>query len=73
MLQGVIGDALPQEAKDDEVAMLWMNTRTSQLNHLRTKRLEHLELELLRAVVAAIRRRIAAALQSVCANDIGGG
>src|SRR6266571_8492177 len=73
MLSRVIGDAFPEQAKDDQVAMLRMNTRPSQFNHLRAKRLEDLELELLRAVEAAIPRRVVAGLQSVCANDIGGG
>src|SRR6266566_8863429 len=73
MLSRVIGDAFPEQAKDDEVAMLRMNTRPSQLNHLSTQQLEDLELELLRTVVAAIRRRIVAALQAVCTDDIGGG
>src|SRR5713226_3041100 len=72
MLSRVIGDAFPEQTKDDEVAMLRMNARPSQFNHLRAKRLESLELELLRAVVAAIRRGVAPGLQSVCANDIGG-
>ena len=52
MLSRVIGDAFPQQAKDDEVAMLRMNTRPPQFNHLRAQRLEGLELELLRAVIA---------------------
>src|SRR5678816_4805543 len=71
MLSRVISDAFPQQAKDDKVAMLRMNTRSSQFNHLRAKRLESLELELLRAVIAAIRRRVVPGLQSVCADDIG--
>ena len=53
--------------------MLRMNTGASQLDHLLAKRLEDLELELLRTVVAAMGRRVAAGLQSVCADDIGGG
>ena len=73
MVSRVIGDAFPEQAKNDEVAMLRMNTRSSQFNHLRAKRLENLKLELLRAVVAAIRRRVMPGLQSVCADDIGGG
>ncbi len=73
MLSRVIGDAFPEQAKNDEVAMLRMNTRPSQLNHLRAQRLEDLELELLRAIVAATRRCVVAGLQSVCADDIGGG
>ena len=73
VLSRVIGDAFPQQAKDDEVAMLRMDTRTPQLNHFRAQRLEDLELELLRAVITQMRRRIVAGLQSVCADDIGGG
>ena len=73
MLSRVISNAFPEQAKHDEVAMLRMNTCPSQFNHLRAKRLEGLELELLRAVVAAISRGVVPGLQSVCANDIGGG
>ena len=40
MLPRVIGDAFPEQAKNDQVAMLRMNTRPSQFNHLRAKRLE---------------------------------
>src|SRR5437016_7230659 len=73
MLSRVISDAFPEKAKDDEVAMLRMNTCPSQFNHLRAKRLEDLELELLRAVVATISRGVVPGLQSVGANDIGRG
>ena len=73
MLSRVIGDAFPEQAKNDQVAMLRMNTCPSQFNHLRAKRLEDLELELLRAIVAATPSRVVAGLQSVGANDIGGG
>src|SRR5258708_37474606 len=73
MLSRVISNAFPEQAKHDEVAMLRMNTCPSQFNHLRAKRLEDSKLELLRAVVATIRRRVVPGLQSVCANDSGGG
>src|SRR6266496_3323636 len=52
VLSRVIGDAFPEQTKNDEVAMLRMTTRPSQFNHLRAQRLEDLELELLRAVIA---------------------
>src|SRR3954454_10874425 len=73
MLARVISNTFPEQAKDDEVAMLRMNTCPSQFNHLRAKRFEDFELELLRAVVTATRRRIVPRLQSVCANNSGGG
>ena len=73
VLSRVSGDAFPEQAKDDKVAMLRMDTRAPQLNHFRAQRLEGLELEFLRAVISYMRRRIVAGLQSVCADDIGGG
>ena len=72
MLSRVISDASPKQAKDDQVAMLRMNARPSQFDHLRAKWLEDIEFELLRAVVTTMRRRIEPGLQSVCADDIGG-
>src|SRR5207247_9799251 len=72
-LSGVIGDAFPQQAEDDEVAVLRMNTRAPQFNHLRAQWLEALKLKLLRAVITQMPRLVVAGLQAVCADDVGGG
>lgn len=37
-----LNKSFPEQAKDDEVAMLRMNIRAPQLNHLRAQRLEDL-------------------------------
>lgn len=62
VLPRVIGNAFPEQAKDEEVAMLRMDTRAPQLDHFRAQRLEGLKLELLCTVIPEICRRIVAAL-----------
>src|SRR5262245_12206665 len=70
VLSGVIGDALPQQAEDNEVAMLAMDTRAPQFHHFRAQRLECVKLKLLGCVIAQMRRSLVAGLQSICANDL---
>lgn len=67
VLPGVIGNAFPERVKDEEVAMLRMDTRAPQLDHFRAQRLEGSILERLCTVVPEICRRIV-----VRADDIGG-
>ena len=69
VLLGVVGDALPQEAEDDEIAVLAMYAGPPQFDHVRAQRLESIELEFLCAIVTEIRSRITAGLQTVCADD----
>ena len=73
MLLGVVGDSLPQQAEDDEIAVLAMHTGSAQLNHLVAQRLEGIEFKFLRAVISEIRLGIVAGLQTVCANDLSRG
>ena len=37
VLSRVVGDAFPEQAENDEVAVLRMNTRAPQLNHFRAQ------------------------------------
>ena len=67
----VVGDAFPEQAEDDEVAVLRMNTRAPQLNHFRAQRFEDLKLKFLRAVVAQTGCGVDAGLETVRADDIG--
>src|SRR5271165_393471 len=69
VLPGVVSNPFPEQAKDDEVAMLWMNTGASQFNHLRAQRLEDLKFKFLCAVITQVRRRVLAGLEAVSAND----
>src|SRR5258708_5891444 len=72
-LARIVGDSLPEQAENDEIAMLLVHTGASEFNQLRADRLERTEVELLLAVVATIRRRSAASLQTIRANDLAGG
>ena len=70
---GIIGNAFPKQAKDNEITMLGMNTGASQFDHSGTERLEYVKLKLLLTVITQMRRRVKAGLQSVSADDIGRG
>lgn len=71
VLPGVICNAFPQQAQDDQVAVLRMNTGATQFNHRGVERLEGFQVEFLRTVITQIFRRIVSSLQPVGANDGG--
>ena len=71
VLSRVVGNAFPEQAEYDEIAVPRMNTRTPQLNYFRAQWFEDLKLKFLRAVIAQRCRRVHAGLQTVRANDVG--
>src|SRR5438045_2446977 len=68
----VTGDALPQQAQNDYVTVLWMNTCAPQLHHFFAQRLEDIKFKFLGAVITQTRCRVLPGLQTVGADDIGG-
>jgi len=71
MLARVIGNAFPEQAKDDEVPMLWMDTSSTQLDHLCAPWFKDMKLKFMRAIIAQVSRCIWSGLQPVGA-DYGG-
>src|SRR5262245_26819022 len=70
VLLGVISDALPEQAEDNEVTVLSMDARSPQFDHFRAQRLEYVELKLLGRVITQLLRRVGSGLQSVRANKL---
>ena len=73
LLLGVVSNALPQHAEDDEIPVLAMHAGSAQLDHFPSQRFEYIELKFLGAIVTEIRRRIMARLQTVRPNNLSRG
>ncbi len=73
MLPGIAGNAFPEQAKNDEIAVLGMYTGAAQFNDLGTLRLKCFKRKFLRAIITQMDRCISAGLKSVSADDAGRG
>src|SRR5437867_110437 len=65
----VVGNALPQQAEHDEIAVLLVNAGPSEFDEFAANGLERREIKLLFAVVTAVRRRRQPGLQAIRPDD----